>query len=271
MQDILDKFDNLSISLKDICVNDLEDSSKTLSINVLETDLEDSSKTLSIDVLETDLEDSSKTLSIDVLETDLEDSSKIINKGTGAGGSKTNFNGKNFEKKFSFENILAEKHGFTKIEKEKYHYYYKKFDEKEILHFTQQNFRKYFKQVYDIEFFNLPDEAYLINYFNGTKELKILEMKNQNCEGSVEQKLLCGNSIKKIYEKIIEKKFDSLKKINPFKLYYAFSISKFLSEKFDKKDKYKLWKEIIEEDDIIIFHPEYDDFFIEKIEKWLFF
>ncbi len=252
-------------------LNDLTISSKNISTNDFDTSLEDCSKNTSTNDLDSGFEDCSKNISTNDLDSGLEDCSKNINKGTGAGGYKTNLNGKNFEKKFGFENILSEKNGFSMIKNKKYHYFYKKFDEKEILYFSQQNFKKYFQEVFDIDFFNLPDEAYLINYFDGKKELRIIEMKNQNCEGSVEQKLLCGNSIKKIYENIIQEKFDLLDKVNPFTVYYAFSISKFLSEKFYTKKKYKLWKKIIEEDDIIIFHPEYDDDFIDKIEKWLCF
>ena len=48
------------------------------------------------------------------------------------------------------------------------------------------------KYKYNISMFRCPDEAYIIEYKNGKIQVKILEKKEQNVEGSVETKLWAG-------------------------------------------------------------------------------
>ncbi len=64
------------------------------------------------------------------------------NKGTGAGGSKTNLNGLAFEEKTSIENKLL-KENYTKhfLNKTKYGYYFEKtIDNTKIIYFKQSGF-----------------------------------------------------------------------------------------------------------------------------------
>lgn len=94
---------------------------------------------------------------------------KIINKGTGAGGSNTNLYGKKFEEKTNNERRLLEqgyiKHSFTKNSSKKHNYYLtKEFDDKKITFVLQSGLKTFMKNMYNIELFRCPDEAYIIEY-----------------------------------------------------------------------------------------------------------
>ena len=127
------------------------------------------------------------------------------NKGKGAGGKNTTVNGLSFELKTSIENKLLE-NNFKKVitnKKSKYGYFleYEQNNHK-IVYLTQFGFKLYFKNEFNIDTYKQPDEAFLI--FNGsTYHLKILEKKNQNVDGSVEDKLKTGLFNKKEYEKML--------------------------------------------------------------------
>ena len=183
--------------------------------------------------------------------------SKVINKGTGAGGAKTVLNGGSFEKRTSIESKLLDKK-FTKIimnKKKKYGYYYEYNDTiTKIIYLTQGGFKLYFKKEFNIDIPKHPDEAFLI-LRNGQYFLKILEKKNQNVEGSVEDKLKTGRFIRREYEKM-------LSTMNNLTVSYAFCVSKFLQDKFDSDQvKYKIIKEIMIEDDIKIFYGDDENYF----------
>jgi hypothetical protein len=108
---------------------------------------------------------------------------KTINRGNGAGGVNTNYYGKKFEDKTNNENRLLIdnyiKNSFGK-EIKKYNYHLsKKFEDKSITFVLQNGFKLYMKNKYGIDLFRCPDEAYIIEYNNGKKVIKILEKKNK--------------------------------------------------------------------------------------------
>ena len=198
----------------------------------------------------------------DHLQIDSE-SVQIINKGTGAGGANTNLYGKIFEEKTNNETRLLEQ-GFTKTamnKKTKFGYYLSKtFEDKKIVFVLQSGLKEYIKTFYNIELFRCPDEAYIIEYNNGRRVIKILEKKEQNVEGSVDTKLLAGPIFKEEY-------FEALEGI--FEVEYAFCVSKFLQEKIQSQDKkYIIFNKIMKRHNISILFGNDDDYF-EKFDEWL--
>jgi len=81
---------------------------------------------------------------------------------------------------------------------------------------------KFFKQNYSLEldWCRTPDEAYIIN----DKKLIIIEKKNQNVNGSVEDKLWTGPIFKEEYEIIFK---------DIFEIQYIYCVSSFLQEKIE--------------------------------------
>jgi hypothetical protein len=100
----------------------------------------------------------------------------ISNKGTGAGGAKTNINGLSFEDKTSIEPFLN-KYKYEKkeviIKKRKGKYY----ENDNIIYFKKNSFKLYFEKEFNIITYRQPDEAYLIKTSENTYTLKILEKK----------------------------------------------------------------------------------------------
>ena len=197
---------------------------------------------------------------------------KILNKGTGAGGANTNLNGLAFEKLTNVEEKLLENNFIKKqINKNKFGYYLinennEKNDknDKTVIYLIQNGFKTYIKTKFNIDVYRQPDEAYLIkNNKDDSYHLKILEKKNQNVEGSVEDKLKTGSFNRKEYELMFK---DA--NIN-IKVSYAFCLSKFLETKINSDTpKYKNIKKIILEDDINLFYGETEDYF-QKILDWI--
>ncbi len=113
---------------------------------------------------------------------------------------------------------------------------------------------------YNIDIFRCPDEAYIIEYNDGKKIIKILEKKEQQIDGSVETKLWSGPSIKREYQIVIGKEFE---------IHYGFCINQFLQNKFDSNiKKYTILKKILEEDNIPILFGEDTNYFTE-LQKWI--
>jgi len=190
-------------------------------------------------------------------------STQIINKGTGAGGSNTNLYGKLFEEQTNNEIRLIHQ-GFIKIvtnNKTKFGYHLiKTFEDKKVIFVSQSGFKEYIKTVYNIELFRCPDEAYIFEYTNGKRIIKILEKKEQNVQGSVDTKLLAGPAFKEEY-------FESLEGI--FDIEYAFCVSKFLQDKIQSQDKkYIIFNKIMKRHNISILFGNDDDYF-QKFEIWL--
>ena len=182
----------------------------------------------------------------------------IINNGTGAGGSNTNYYGKIFEEKTNNESKLLEqgyiKKSFLNNSKNIYDYYLEKeFEDKIIIFVLQYGLKKYIKNKYNIDLFRCPDEAYIIEYKNGNKIIKILEKKEQNVEGSVETKLWAGPSLKREYELVLGGEFE---------VFYGFCVSDFLKNKLiSSEKKYKILNTIFSENNIIVLFGDDENYF----------
>jgi len=106
---------------------------------------------------------------------------KIINRGTNAGGSNTNYYGKKFEEKTNNELTLMQNNYIKNNFNKKYTCLSKSFQNKTIVFTKQTAFKAYIKFKYNIELFRYPDEAYIIQYNTGKKIIKILEKRNKMC------------------------------------------------------------------------------------------
>lgn len=191
--------------------------------------------------------------------------SLIKNRGTGAGGAETNVSGLSFETLTSNEKNL-EMQGFSRviISKGKSTYYLiYHFDDLQvdIYYAIKKGFKKLTKKLFDIEIFREPDEAYIIHYIvDNTYDVRIIEKKNQNTPGSVEDKLLTGNTIRKIYQKLLP---------SNCKVSYAFCVSSYLKRNFTSDiTKYKIIREIFEEENIQLFYGEDNNYF-DNINEWI--
>jgi hypothetical protein len=185
--------------------------------------------------------------------------SKIQNKGTGAGGANTNINGLKFEDKTSCENILNKNKFCKKILDNKSYYLEKKIGDATIIYLKQYAFQKYMKTIYNLDTYRKPDEAFIIKH-DDKLYLKIVEKKNQNRDGSVEDKLKTGAFNRREYELMLN---------NKFIVEYVFCVSKFLQNKFiSNKLKYNNMKKIMDEDKITIFFGD-DSNYYSLIYEWI--
>jgi hypothetical protein len=143
--------------------------------------------------------------------------SKSKNKGNGAGGRNTNKSGKSYEKKVDCSSYLIN-NGFKIINKDNIIYLYKKLNILKILFFQQRELKKYLIKYYNKKIFRIPDQSILILSKNEKPKLIIIEIKNQNVAGSVDDKLWAGIAIKKNYQYWLE----------TFDVDYVFILSTFL-------------------------------------------
>ena len=89
---------------------------------------------------------------------------------------------------------------------------------------------------------------------------KILEKKEQHCEGSVETKLWAGPSLKREYEILLGEKFT---------IEYSYCLNKFLSHKiYSKHQKYIILRKILKENNIKIF-KSYKKSYYKKLLYWI--
>jgi hypothetical protein len=197
-----------------------------------------------------------------------EENQQLINtnRGSGAGGANTNKYGKKFEEKTDNQHRLLDlgylKTSFTKKPKSGNSYCLNKTnDDGSITSFVLQNGLKiYMKNKYGIELFRCPDEAYITEYPDGRKEIKILEKKEQNVEGSVETKLWSGPSLKREYELVLGPEF---------KVVYGFCVSEFLKKKLlSIEKKYIILNTILSENNISVLFGDDNDYF-ETLDNWL--
>jgi len=190
----------------------------------------------------------------------------IKNKGTGAGGAKTNVNGKSFEEKTENESRLIS-NGFVRKDipgcksSNKYGFYLVKevSPTESITYLTQSGLKAYFAHFFKKEMCRSPDEAYLFQ--KGNKyTLKILEKKNQNTAGSVDTKLLAGRGFIDEYEFLLGEDFN---------IRYGFCISAFL-----KKDyiadcaKSRALRHINKKYGITVLYGDDDDYY-ETLDIWI--
>ena len=190
---------------------------------------------------------------------------KAPNRGTGAGGKNTNHFGKAFEAfTWNQKRLLAAgyvKTSFTdKPKKGSDFYLTKTFEDKTIVFVLQQGLKEYMKMKYNITMLRHPDEAYLVEYNDGRKVLKILEKKEQHVSGSVEDKLWAFLGFKREYEIVVGKEFE---------IQYAGTVSEFLKNKFMTITKYKILMEVIlKEASIPIFFGSEKNYF-ELLDEWI--
>ena len=190
---------------------------------------------------------------------------KSKNKGTGAGGANTNKFGKKFEEKTTNQQRLVDmgytRNSFTKKPKKVTDYYLSKtFDDRKIIFVLQNGLKTYMKNNYNLELFRCPDEAYIIEYNNGRKVIKILEKKEQRVEGSVETKLWSGPSLKREYEIVLGDNFEVV---------YGFCVSEFLRNKLSSTvKKYTILNRILDESNIIVLFGD-DETYFESLDIWL--
>jgi len=192
------------------------------------------------------------------------------NRGVGAGGSNTNLHGKKFEEQTNIENYLLEKSFektvFSEIKKNKYDYTLSKtFESKKIIYLSQNGFKTYMKKYYNIDAFRCPDEAYVIEYKDGRKIIKVLEKKEQNVDGSVETKLWACPSLKREYEIVLNTNNTN----QNFIVYYALCVNDFLYKSLTSdKQKYQILRKILQETDVTFFQGDSDNYFNE-LYQWL--
>ena len=187
------------------------------------------------------------------------------NRGTGAGGAKTNANGKRFEDKTdNSPRLLSIRYEKNKIEeknKSKFNYYLNRSDdEKSITFVNQSGFKFYVKSRYNIDTFRYPDESYIIEYASGRNVIKILEKKEQNVNGSAETKLWSSPSLKREYELVFGENFE---------IQYCLCVNKFLQNLLTSDgEKYVILNKILEESGVKVFFGEEESYF-EHLDFWI--
>jgi hypothetical protein len=184
----------------------------------------------------------------------------LRNKGTGAGGSKTTLNGHSFESKTDNEPRLLT-NGFIKgripSKKGKHDYII----EKDSVMFMRQNgFKTYMNLKFEKDMIRKPDEAYLIQK-GDRMVLKILEKKNQNGEGSVEDKLCNAGYFLKEYKACLGDDFD---------VEYAYCLSSFLQKKYTSNNKkFEIMRKVHEDEGITVLFGDDEDYFT-KLDAWIY-
>lgn len=195
----------------------------------------------------------------------------LINKGTGAGGANTNYYGKKFEDKTNNQQRLLDvgytQHSLTnkpikpnKLAKTYDNYLSKTFEDKTITFVLQNGLKMFMKHKYNIDLFRCPDEAYIIEFNDGRKVIKILEKKEQNVSGSVETKLWSGPSLKREYELVLGPAFEVV---------YGFCVSEFLQNKFVfNEKKYTILSTIFNEHNISLLFGDDANYF-DTLDAWI--
>ena len=144
-----------------------------------------------------------------------------------SGGSNTTREGRSFEALTDNEIKLMD-NGYQKtVTKEgtKFGYFlFKKYPgEKKVLFTKQDGLNFLMRTRYNITgIFRKPDEAYIVEHTDGSKELIIIEKKSQKQPGSVDIKLLAGPILREEYQLVLG---------DAFQVKYIFSVSSFLKNK----------------------------------------
>jgi hypothetical protein len=189
----------------------------------------------------------------------LEAKEKKVNKGTGAGGANTNKTGKPFEEKTDNLTRMLE-HGFVSQNTWNPNTWITKtFEDKTVVILNQRSLGQYAKQKYGIaDVYRCPDEAYIFEYANNKKVIKILEKKMQNVD---ETKLFAGPSLKREYELMFGPEFE---------IQYGFCVSEFLQKKIlSGTPKYNNLRKILEENNIPILFGNDANYF-ETLDSWIY-
>lgn len=181
---------------------------------------------------------------IDEFEKKVNISKPVKNKGSGAGGKKTNVAGKSYEKFVDCSNYLL-KVGFGQVINKKYKYLLKIDKDSKILFFNQRELNKYLLINYDKKIYRIPDQSILYIQKNKNPLLIIIEIKNQNVAGSVDDKLWAAVAIKHNYKIWLK----------DFNIEYSFILSPYLYNLVNtNKKKYNGLKQILNENNIKFFN-----------------
>ena len=169
-----------------------------------------------------------------------------INKGTCAVGSKTNKSGKTYEQKVDCTNYLID-NGFELLNNKKNIYLFKTINNLDILFFKQRELNKYLEKNFNKKIYRIPDQSILIKSKENKPKLIIIEIKNQNVSGSVDDKLWAGIAIKNNYQIWLDE----------FEIDYVFILSPFLFKLvIENKKKYNGLAKIFEFNNIQIFNGD---------------
>jgi len=194
---------------------------------------------------------------------------KVTNKGTGAGGSNTNKNGKNFEECVNNEpRLLADEYKKVVIkENTKYGYVlYKKLENgHKVTYVKQSGFKTYMSQLLGIpddSVYRHPDEAYIIE-IDDKIIIKIIEVKNQNGAGSVDTKLLAAPMFVEEYKLMLNAGSTG----STLEIEYIFCLNEYFKKQFDNESNkyYQNLKIIFKKYGIKYLFGEDDDYF-QKVD-----
>jgi hypothetical protein len=192
-------------------------------------------------------------------------SSLLINKGTGAGGASTTKNGLNFEEFTSNKNNL-ESQGYarTDVGKGKTTYYLRKIFSDlnvEVFYASKKGVVLLLNILFGVAIYREPDEAFLVHSLeDDTYNLYIIEVKNQNRSGSVEDKILAGPVMKRTYQMSVGPEI---------KVHFAYVLSDYLKTKFaSSRPKYTHINRVFMEEDIKLFYGGDQDYFV-KLFEWI--
>jgi hypothetical protein len=187
------------------------------------------------------------------------ESATIKNRGTGAGGARTNETGLSFEAKTSIIPHLLETYGFVLKKDKDIPYYARETPTKNYFFFQKSALKKYCKKRFNAALYREPDECLLIE--DKTTDhyiLKVIEKKNQNVAGSVDTKLYAGPGFKFEYGSALGTKFT---------IQYAFTLSTFLMNIYNEPKKEPM-RRFNEKEEIPVFHGESPTYYTELFQ-WL--
>ena len=179
-----------------------------------------------------------------------------VNRGTGAGGAGTNASGLPFEEKTAnykrlegagYETIYKNGSGTSRI-----------MVKDTVTLMMKKGLGKHMKEKFNVNISREPDESYLVRNSAGYV-LKILEKKNQNGSGSVEDKLLAAPGFLDEYAYY-------LKDVGvPIKVEYAFCLSNYFKS---DAPKWQAFRHHAKKYGIPVFYGEDEDYF-QKLDEWI--
>jgi len=180
-----------------------------------------------------------------------------------------NINGLKFENSInSFNRLLS--FDFIKNPLIKKHYlncHYileKKYGNKHILFTLQSGFKKYIKNVYNIDLIRNPDEVFIIKYENKIK-IVIIEKKYQIVAGSCDIKIWSSPALKDEY-KILFNKINNL----DIQIEYVLCVNNYFKNKFNSDNlKFNILLEILNNNNIHVLYGEDKNYF-KNLDKIVF-
>ena len=114
---------------------------------------------------------------------------------------------------------------------------------------NQNSFRLFMKKEYEQKVIRVPDEIFILENEGNKPILVIVEIKNQNVDGSVETKLWACDGLRYEYEYLYGDIFD---------VKYCVVVSSFLKNKFEDKEniKYQILQSYYLKKNIQLFYGE---------------